>query len=361
MRAPKIHPIAYISFIVLCFSLLANDHSGASVHLTTLYGDYTINEPILVKLIQCPSVQRLKSIHQYGAVHYVYNYAPYSRYEHSIGVFILLRRYDAPLDEQIAGLLHDVSHTVFSHVGDFLMKRHTYINNSYQDDIHTWFLEQTEIPEILKKYGFEIHDILHKSDRFARLERDIPNICADRLEYNLYGGYLEKKFTATDICFMLDHLHFNNNEWFFDDISVAQKFAYNSLYLTEKLFASGSNWLLNMWTAKALRRALKLGILSLDDIHFGRDDEVWNKLIASSDSKIKTLLHHIVYDYQAYTEITDGSAYDYCIHPKFRGIDPWVKTAAGIERLTALDKDFACAYQRLQERLHKGIRLKLSI
>ena len=41
---------------------------------------------------------------------------PTTHFEHSLGAFILVRRLDAALDEQIAALLHDASHTAFSHV-----------------------------------------------------------------------------------------------------------------------------------------------------------------------------------------------------------------------------------------------------
>ena len=43
---------------------------------------------------------------------------PITRYEHSVGVMLLARRVGGGLREQVAALLHDVSHTAFSHVID---------------------------------------------------------------------------------------------------------------------------------------------------------------------------------------------------------------------------------------------------
>ena len=42
-------------------------------------------------------------------------------FEHSLGVYLLLRRLGADRREQVAGLLHDISHTAFSHAVDFLI------------------------------------------------------------------------------------------------------------------------------------------------------------------------------------------------------------------------------------------------
>lgn len=77
-----------------------------------LYGTFEISEPVLVDLINSPELQRLKKISMAG----YYPGCPsfcnpdYNRYNHSLGVFMLLRRFKAPLLEQIAGLIHDISH-----------------------------------------------------------------------------------------------------------------------------------------------------------------------------------------------------------------------------------------------------------
>src|SRR5690554_3955482 len=82
------------------------------LHLKTLYGDITITEPVLIELLQDPAMQRLKEIRQYGSNYYTIKKQDYNRFDHSVGVFALLRIYGASLHEPIAGLLHDVSHTV---------------------------------------------------------------------------------------------------------------------------------------------------------------------------------------------------------------------------------------------------------
>ncbi|HUB93002.1 MAG TPA: HD domain-containing protein [Verrucomicrobiae bacterium] len=83
-----------------------------------VYGSAEVNSNVLLDLINSQPVQRLKGIAQFGIPDEFYHKQNYSRYEHSVGVMILLQRLGASEEEQIAGLLHDVSHTAFSHVID---------------------------------------------------------------------------------------------------------------------------------------------------------------------------------------------------------------------------------------------------
>ncbi len=57
---------------------------------------------------------------QAGPSAFAFPFKTVTRYEHSLGVYLLLRRLGAGPREQVAGLLHDVSHTAFSHAVDFV-------------------------------------------------------------------------------------------------------------------------------------------------------------------------------------------------------------------------------------------------
>ena len=101
-----------------------------------VYGDRELKEEVLKELIDSRPFQRLKNIHQAGPQpFFMYKY-PMTRYEHSIGVMLLLRDHGASLEEQIAGLLHDVPHTAFSHMVDF-------VYDTDEHDYHDRFLEIT--------------------------------------------------------------------------------------------------------------------------------------------------------------------------------------------------------------------------
>jgi uncharacterized protein len=85
---------------------------------------------LLIDLLNCPEVQRLRRIHQLGVSNYTYSGAEHNRLAHSLGVVHLMQQVLNHLErtsdsEQIKGargrllaaaLLHDVGHGPFSHL-----------------------------------------------------------------------------------------------------------------------------------------------------------------------------------------------------------------------------------------------------
>ena len=330
-------------------------------NIKTIYGDFVVTEPVLIELLASKAMQRLKKVHQFGISHYVQKTALYTRYDHSIGVFVLLRRYQQSLAEQISGLLHDVSHTVFSHVADYLFTNEE-IGSSYQDSIHKWFLEKTDIVPIITKYGYTLDDFMHKNGKFVALEQDLPNLCADRIEYTLYEyamniGLENTVAVHTQIEYLLKHLHFEKEKWFFDQIDAARVYAQLSLEFTKERWASDCGMYTYTMAARMLQRALDIKLIDYDTIHFGTDDDVWQTLKASSDSKIQDYLDKICHYANAY-RLSGINDYNMHLKAKFRGVDPFVATPQGLERLSQLDQAFAKEFTTLQEQVLEGVYIK---
>jgi uncharacterized protein len=146
-----------------------------------VYGRVELTEQVIRELIGSSPVQRLRRINQSGASQYVLSGKTVTRYEHSLGVMILLRILGASLEEQIAGLLHDVPHTAFSHVIDFVFKDD---NHEYHEKYRSEIVLNSEIPEILTRHGIDIDRILDDTQH-TLLERKLPDLCADRIDYTL--------------------------------------------------------------------------------------------------------------------------------------------------------------------------------
>jgi HD superfamily phosphohydrolase len=147
--------------------------------MRTIFGSTEVEDPLVEEILYSKIMKRLKKINQSGVSSY-FGFSPdfFSRYSHSIGVFHLLKKVNASRKERIAGLLHDVSHTVFSHSGDYLfLKDHR--KEGYQDSIHKWFLEKFCIGKILNKYDLNIDEILPENKDFTALEQPLPDMCAD--------------------------------------------------------------------------------------------------------------------------------------------------------------------------------------
>ncbi|MBT2664897.1 hypothetical protein J7J00_05270 [Bacillus sp. ISL-4] len=128
--------------------------------LDSIYGKYIV-EGVLEELILSIPVQRLKGIHQGGASYLVNEKWDVTRFDHSPGVMLLIKALAGSLEEQIAGLLHAVSHTAFSHVIDFVLDCK---DEDYHEKIYEHVIMESEIPFILKKYGY---DILAKTLKLA--------------------------------------------------------------------------------------------------------------------------------------------------------------------------------------------------
>ena len=92
----------------------------------------------------------MKDIQQHGLNHKALGEPSYTRFEHSLGVYALLKKYRASRAEQIAGLLHDVSHSLFTCWG-YIWTQGWRI--PWQDLDHDNFLIQSGLAKVVKAHG----------------------------------------------------------------------------------------------------------------------------------------------------------------------------------------------------------------
>lgn len=344
-----------LAFVVLFLGsfVYSRQPTDQPVVLHTFYGPIEVDDAVVMALLESKELQRLKGIHQYGVLRYATPIEDYTRYDHSIGVYVLLHKYGLPLEEQIAGLLHDTSHTVFSHVGDFVFNHKSH-QSSYQDDIHGWYLHNSGLADLLERFGYSVDDIHHKDGHFKALEKDLPALCADRIDYNIQGGARRGLLSQSDVQQIMDELKLDeNHQWYFTSAESARKLADVSLELSENLWGSDWSLVIYQWTAEAIRRAVDLKEISHDEIHFSTDYVIWQKLLASSDDKIKEQIQK-VQGFKQYFERTCPQQRDQLCKGKFRGLDPLVMTDSGLRPLTQLDHQFADKYDAVQKRMQEG-------
>src|SRR5579872_3610389 len=259
--------------------LLVNGLFCETVH--TFYGPLEVEEPVLLELIHSPAFERLRHIHQYGIAYYTKTHPEeYTRFEHSLGVFAILRSKNASLEEQIAGLLHDVSHTAFSHVGDWVYaKEHQ--EEDYQTIIHNSYLVSAGIETILHQYGYTVEQVSPKRKEFAMLEQPLPNLCADRIDYNIQGAYYQKFITLDEAQRLFLDVTFENGKWVLTDKDLAVKLASFTLFMTENCWGSAANFLTSRWLADAIFHGINIGAITWHDFHFGIDQIIWDRLSTS--------------------------------------------------------------------------------
>lgn len=245
----------------------------------SVYGTHEINEKVLIDLIESRPVQRLKEVHQAGPSPFFIEWKPYTtRYEHSIGVLILLREFDASIEEQIAGLLHDVPHTAFSHVADFVFEDE---GHEYHERFLDEMVYNSEIPDILENHGYDIEYILDESN-FGLLERDLPKLCADRLDYSMRDLKSHKDYNMAKF---VEGLTVSDGEFVFDNFEDAEEFGMKFIELDSTVYASPKEVAIYELFADIIRKALDLNKINEKDL-FTTDRELMDKLRQIDNNEI---------------------------------------------------------------------------
>src|SRR3989338_10707689 len=298
-----------------------------------LYGRFNITEPVLIDLINSPALRRLKRISQHGCWQF-YRFGPekFNRFEHSLGVLLLLRKFGAPIEEQIAGLLHDVSHTAFSHVGDRLFGRE--LTQDYQDSKLAKAFDLQGINKILKKHGFKPEVILDFS-KFNLLETELPDLCADRLDYT-FQDPAEKKINGAAAKKLLKKLRVYKNRFVFADRASAEGFGRLYLKLNQLVWCNPKQVTLFVLLAQALKIGLEKNIISKKDL-FTDDQTVRNKLQAAKNPEIAEKFRLMK---NLRIKIVPKNQVLGCSKTKIRIVDPGFLKNGKLIRLSAIDQDY---------------------
>lgn len=325
----------------------------AAKPIETFYGVIEVDEPVLLELIESAPVQRLKKVRQYGIAYYTSFKEEYTRYDHSLGVFAILRLKNRPLKEQIAGLLHDASHTAFSHVGDYLFKM-AFEKDSFQDSIHEEYLKKCGLGKILEKHGFTIQDVLPKKGNFPALEKELPDLCADRIDYNLQGAFYRGMLSKAETKEVFDGLKFQEreSEWIAEESDALKKMARFALFMTVHCWGSPQNYVESESLSKALLRAVDIKLISSEEIFYGTDDDLWKKLTGSEDPELRQWIQKTLHANQYFSLSQDAGSR---IRLKFRGVDPKLRSG---KRLTTADPVYAGEYLRTRQLMADGWPLK---
>ena len=294
-----------------------------------IYGSENVRECVLVDLINSFPVQRLKGIAQFGIPDEYSHKKGFSRYEHSIGVFILLRKLNADLGEQSAGILHDVSHTAFSHVIDGVMGDST--REDYQDKRHEEFIKNSCVKNILEKYDFDYKKI-SKLENFSLLEREMPSLCADRLDYSLRELEMSKGFDFVNNIFL--DLENKNNQIVFKTKEIAEIFAKEYMLLQKENWGSNQARVRYYLLSSVLKKALDNRIIVFDDLN-KTDKEVLEKLNSCNDKYVLENLN-LLRNNLSIVYSDDGIE----LKKKFRYIDPEISVNGSFKKLSELSNEY---------------------
>lgn len=316
-----------------------------------VYGKIEIEEPVLVEIINSKPLQRLKKVNQAGTQLVVTKYKEITRFNHCVGVMLLLKRFNSTLDEQIAGLIHDISHTAFSHTVDFAVGEGT--SQTFHERFMKKIIFNSEIPQILKRYNVKVERVLDEHN-FPLMERPIPSLCADRIDYFLKDVVMDGKGYG-DPNLYLAHLTIFKNEFVFDNQEVAKKFALDFMKKCLNSWVSPITLAAFKILGDSINKAINIGHLRQEDL-FADDDTVYTKLKKSKDKLIKKNLTLLTPKLN--TETTNNG-YDFHMIGKVRYVDPKVLRSGKTKKLSQLDASFKEIIPLFKQKVRAGHKIKI--
>lgn len=331
---------------LLFFSLLVCG-IFAKMTLEVPYGTFEIQDTCLEELINSPSFKRLKDVHQYGISAYNQINYDYSRYDHCLGVFLILKKNNIDYQQQISGLLHDASHTAFSHFGDYFFKSHG--EDAWQDLNHNQYLEKAGLANIIINNKLRLDDVYHKNKQFTALDQPLPDLCADRLDYNMQGALHHGLISLNEAKCLFNDLKWDGKKWSFSDVELAKKLSYASIAMMETIWSSPNGHLSNMILCKVVELAVQKKLLSHDDIWLKTDKHVMDVLKNSQDEGIQKGLQLIA---KLPTVVKEGSSFT--IPYKCRAIDPLIRDTKSLKRLSEVDASYSKAFEKAKLRAKSG-------
>lgn len=297
-----------------------------------VYGNFEITEPVILELINSSPLQRLKDIDQAGYFEPHFPGTAHSRFEHSVGDYLLLKIFETPIEEQIAGLIHDVSHSAFSHCIDYVLNAGSEEAQSHQDDIFDEFIRKSEIPKILSKYNFDLSYILDDKN-FPLKETSLPDLCSDRIDYSLRTATVFREIENGK--YFIDNLFTQNGKWIFKDLESAEKFAELFLKLNTDYYSGLPSAVMFRTVGDYLRYALTKKYISAADL-YTTDKIVLGEIYPhiQTDSQL-----HLLFD-RMNNKISfrnDPNDYDGKVSCKSRVVDPLCSHKGEIKRLSEIN------------------------
>lgn len=245
-----------------------------------------------------PCLQRLSGISLFCGVDYCGLFKVkefYSRLDHSIGVALIIWHFTKDKKAAIAGLLHDVSTPVFSHVIDFMYK--DYLKQEKTEEKNsTMIASDAYLCDLLKRDGIDVKDVMdYKAYPIA--DNEVPQLSADRLEYMYSTGlFLTQDYDLETIEKTYKDLYVSKNEETIDelafkDISVAELFTKQCCNVG-RFFQTNEDKMSLEYLSHIVKCAISENIFNESDVYSYREAEIWEKMYTNGSLLLKEKMDH---------------------------------------------------------------------
>lgn len=301
----------------------------------------------MLPFLQSKSLNRLKDISQNCGLDYtkLYNKLPYSRFEHSINVALIIWKFTQSKEQALSWLFHDISNTTFSHVWDFLLwdaekqeSSEIYGNQILSND--------PLIIEELNKLNISI-DKVDEYKLYPIADNNLPQLSADRLEYNLSNPILTNTRTIQDIKTIYDDIIILKNEkqnielWF-QNKELAIEFWLLSIENDESSFSSYESVCGMHFLSHILQKLIQKKYLNHIDLYTLQEKEIVNLIYEKNDLEILDMRNYYTnlhsYKISRYYPKTDN--FFVSSKCKKRYVDPLIKTSNWNIRVSSISKEY---------------------
>ncbi|MCI5606057.1 MAG: hypothetical protein SOT46_01750 [Treponema sp.] len=311
----------------------------------------------LDKYIQLPFLQRLKGIGLLCGTDWTKLYKNrfyYSRLDHSIGVALIIWNFTHNKAQTIAGLLHDVSTPVFSHVSDF--RKGDALTQTATEAANEGLIQNNEdLKKLLEVDGLKISDV-EDYHKYPVADNEIPCLSADRLEYMFPSGMaLEGSWTLDEVQKVYaDILVLKNEqnieELGFNTVEIAELYC-KKFCMTGHVLQLNENKLTLHLLGQIMNMAVELGVLKENDFMALSESEIIRKIENFIDKQI-VAVPSVLYFARLYktfrtmtriihceSELDKNEYFCVSLNVKQRYINPLVKTDSGIKRLNEVSSE----------------------
>lgn len=297
----------------------------------------------IYEYVKAPEMQRLKGIGMSCGVNFSKlrpNVMFYSRFEHSIGVALIVWNFTHDKKQALAGLFHDIANPAFSHCIDFL--NGDYETQESTEELTTKIISESEyIMNLLNRDGIKLEEV-NDYKIYPIADNGTPKISADRLEYSLSNGFsLEDFWQEGEIEKIYSNLEILKNEFGeielgFTDEEIAKLFIDRIKLLWIDYVED--RFIMEI-IVNIVKRLNEEHLIEIGDLYKLSEFEIIKLAKKSNIPEVENLIKNIAEADKLYESDTEVKG-KYCIKcpAKYRYIDPLVTRNNGTIRLTEISE-----------------------
>jgi HD superfamily phosphohydrolase len=251
-------------------------------------------------------------------------------------------------EEQVAGLLHDVSHTAFSHVIDHV------VANSREDyhelRVQEW-IARTEIPTVLAYYRMDVAPLLDAA-LWPLVDRPAPDLCLDRIDYTLRDLLHCGRVTEPEVSEFVGSLTVQEERIVVDSLAQALWFVQRYHEEVTDLFMDPVESYANASMGQAIRVGLEQGVITDEDL-FLEDEQLLGRLRSARLASVTEALARL----RPSLLVSKSGPAEGALHVrhKYRVVDPLVRVQPGVfVRCSELDPGVRELHNQVREQALGG-------